>query len=623
MNTDLQQTEIENKHVINEENIKIVVVDSGIQAAHKVFKGKSINGISIGYDDNHNITIKDDTNDQHGHGTAVCSIISKIIPKASIYVIKIFHESLEADAELLCYTLDHIYRNIDCNIVNLSLGMTRCNDIQGLYDKCRNLVSKGITIISGFDNNGAISYPAAFNNVIGVDSGTYCKNESDFEYVESDIINIRAKGGMQRLAWINPEYMILTGTSFASAYVTAQTAKFLQTGITGKERIMEEFKRISIHRFSGMGSQIKDNRNKFAKDYFKINKAMLFPYNKEMHSIINFQDLISFEIADVCDVRFTGRVGSQAKSITGYESKKFTIQNIDKYNWENDFDTVILGHLSEIENLINKDIKSEIISKCIQYRKNIFCFDSLANYKVLIEGTGIKAYYPSIDNDDIPINRFNKLFRINSPVLGVFGTSSKQGKFTLQLLMRRKLMQIGYKVGQLGTEPQSLLFGMDAVYPMGFNSTVNVNRFQSIQVLNDMMRQIDMSSPDLIITGSQSGTVPYDTGNLTHYTVKQMEFLMGTLPDAMVLCVNPYDDLEYIARTISVLENLTVSKVICLAIYPFTYKNKWYFSLSKMNNEDLLGFRKAIKDKFNLNSYIIGDTEDLDLLIDECTDYFC
>ena len=37
----------------------------------------------------------------------------------------------------------------------------------------------------------------------------------------------------------------------------------------------------------------------------------------------------------------------------------------------------------------------------------------------------------------------------NKPTVCVVGTSSSQGKFTLQLKIREKLLGIGYKVGQI------------------------------------------------------------------------------------------------------------------------------------------------------------------------------
>lgn len=42
---------------------------------------------------------------------------------------------------------------------------------------------------------------------------------------------------------------------------------------------------------------------------FKIKKAALFPFNKEMHSILRFEDKLDFEITDVYDTKYSLRVG--------------------------------------------------------------------------------------------------------------------------------------------------------------------------------------------------------------------------------------------------------------------------------------------------------------------------
>lgn len=81
--------------------------------------------------------------------------------------------------------------------------------------------------IAAFDNDGAVSYPAAFDCVIGVDASPNCKNVSEYEFVENSIINLRAKGGIQKLAWTTPEYVIVQGSSFACAYMSANILNLL------------------------------------------------------------------------------------------------------------------------------------------------------------------------------------------------------------------------------------------------------------------------------------------------------------------------------------------------------------------------------------------------------------
>lgn len=49
---------------------------------------------------------------------------------------------------------------------------------------------------------------------------------------------------------------------------------------------------------------------------------------------------------------------------------------------------------------------------------------------------------------------------------------------------------------------------------------------------------------------------------------------MGTLPDAVVLCVNPFDDRDYIRRTIQFIESATEGKVIALCLFPMELKSE-------------------------------------------------
>ena len=83
--------------------------------------------------------------------------------------------------------------------------------------------------------------------------------------------------------------------------------------------------------------------------------------------------------------------------------------------------------------------------------------------------------------------------------------------------------------------------------PMGYNSSVYLIELESILYLNYIMHCLDEKENDLIMVGSQSGTVEYDYGNVALYNFPQKTFLLGTLPDIIVLCVNSYDDENYIS----------------------------------------------------------------------------
>lgn len=568
----------------------IVILDSGICLEDITTYSSNIVGTM-------SMTGDKDIDDKVGHGTAIANIILNNAPKATAYLIKIFDINFECDSELLLKALDYVYKYIDCKIINLSLGIVDPDDMTKLYDVCRRISKRGISIFSAYDNNGAISYPAAFDCVYGVDSSIELHNKNEFYYIENSDVNIIAKGIYNRVKWKNG-YVLISGTSFC----TANISSIVLTDLLINNQSVND---ILIRRAKKI---IKISPSQPIKRIPKINRALILPYNKEIHSIVNFHQLFQPNIIGFYDIRLSGNVGRHVKSL--YDDFKIIIQDYEKIDWtSNDFDTVILGHTEQLEKLTGMELYSDVEQKCMTYNKTLVSFDK----------------YYSITHDSIINRNYDKLNAILSPVLGIFGTSSRQGKFTLQLLIRKKLQELGYKVGQMGTEPSSELFGFDEVYPMGYNSSVYIDGYQAILYLNQAMNRISCKNPDIILVGSQSGTVPYGWGNLKQFPIKQIDFLLGTMPDAVLLCVNSFDDMDYIQRTINAIEALIDSKVIALVISPLEYAKDWHILLGKLSPcsiEKITIIKKKFNEHLQLPCFELGNQEDIDEMISLALNYF-
>lgn len=141
------------------DTLNIVVVDSGVNKSHKIFKQDNINILSLQYIDG-NITRSNEDNDLFGHGTAISGIISRCNADIKITVIGISDLADGLDEETLIFVLNYINENLEADIINLSLGINICEKYNELYSICSILNDKGVIIISAFDNSGAISYPA-------------------------------------------------------------------------------------------------------------------------------------------------------------------------------------------------------------------------------------------------------------------------------------------------------------------------------------------------------------------------------------------------------------------------------------------------------------------------------
>lgn len=585
--------------------VRIAVVDSGVRMDHPAVRGHSpqviyYSGLKEG-------------EGACGHGTAIYNIIRQTEDFADIINFQITNKDEEISDKVLLSCLAVIRDEYDVDIINLSLGLSLSDEIVEMRQICDGLRSKGVIIISAFDNVGSISYPAAFNNVIGVTSMDLCRKIDDFIVFEDDVINIGANGNVQRLAWDSPDYIFFGGNSFACAHVTVQAARFMAEGAVAFSEIMDKFKAAALQVYSNDVSRSKN------KQFFQIKKAAIFPFNKEMHSIIRFCDLLPFEISGVYDIRESSRIGSTTNHIMKAEVKSFLIKNIEGIDWAS-FDTIIIGNIPSKGVQLLARARDKIIEQAIKAGINIFSFDDIRSqyhYE--------RLYCPAVDRADVPAERLGKLYRIAKPVIGIYGTSSCQGKFTLQLELRKKFLQNGYAVGQIGSEPSAQLFGMNDAYPMGYNSSVYIDGHDAIAYLNERINILCQNGCDIVITGSQASVLPIDVGNKSMFPMRQYSFLMGTQPDCFVLCVNPYDDFGYVRRTITFLESSVDGKVIALCVYPMQYKKGWtgmYNQKEPLQMQEFELLKASLYREFSIPVYHLGKENDILSLFNDFVSFF-
>lgn len=594
----------------------IVIIDSGVYKNHSLFKNDIIEEYIYSYENNSLENVDRQKNEIFGHGTAIYNIIRECKDFARIINIRINNIENGISEETLIAVLKAITQNFTPNVINLSLGLNICNNYKELYEQCETITNNGCIIVSAFDNTGAISYPAAFDNVIGVITGQFCSKRNEFEYIDDTMVNIAAKGGIQRVSWTHPDYIMISGSSFACAHVTVQVSKFMHSGIKTRKEILNKFKEISKKQHITKKLSCKNNL------MFKITKAVIFPFNKEMHSLIRYSNLLSFEISEVYDTKYSAIVGATTSHLMKDNLvKNILIKNINDIEWDN-FDTLILGHTNELSALINKeDLKCNLIEEALKRNKKVYSFDEISQYE-----DNDNVYFPYVNENNLPPNRFGMLYRISKPVLGIFGTSSRQGKFTLQLKIRQLLTALGYDVGQIGTEPSSLLYGMDYVFPMGYNSSVHIKEFDTVRYLNYIINDLCIKKKDIILVGSQSGTVVYDTGNLIQYNIPQYNFLIGTQPDAVILCVNPYDETEYIRRTIVFIESCVNNcEVIALVIFPMDISDNWagiYGTKKPLSEQKYLQIKTSLYEQFHIPIFKLGVEKDMEKLSQNILNYF-
>lgn len=598
--------------------MRIVIIDSGISGFEAK---KDINGVTIDYINGKQV-VTNQIDDEIGHGTAVAGIVeSNLQGEYQLFVIKVFSQSYQTSEKQLYAALMYILENLDCSVVLISSGIRMMEYYYNIETCINSLVDRNVIVVAAFDNNGAISYPAAFNRVIGVDTYQGYKDKNQFALVYNSDVNVMGSGVSFRTKGLSGKKIIVKGSSYTAAYVASLIARhIINVGHNiSLDECMDYLRQMATDIIALRRKDVDYNPERFVQD---VKKAIVFPFNKEMHSIAKFEEMLMVKIHKYYDVKYSGMVGVRICDFFPHIKNTAIIEDFLDINWEGDFDAVILGHVQELSALIGFDLQKWFLEKCRIYRKKIYCFDKIdCIAKSYLNQENY--FYPMICKENFPENYGGKLHLLRTPVLGVWGTSSKQGKHTLQIMLRKLFISNGYNVGQLGTEPSAYLFGFDYAYPMGYNSTVYVQGNEAIGVLNNIMRQIDMRNVDIIIVGSQSGTIHRVNYNLKYFSVVQTEFLMGTQPDIIILCINVYDDLSYIEKTKNFIESISGGKVIAFCLSPLkaSINNGAIKKNGSVSEEEALVFADNVEAALGKPVYFLGQSESIECLYHSILEY--
>jgi uncharacterized NAD-dependent epimerase/dehydratase family protein len=568
--------------------IRVAIIDSGVNANHPRI-GHVAGGVDLSAGSDDQIITASDHTDRAGHGTACAGIIRRKAADAELFSIRIFDESLCTEGRLLVAALRWAIEH-RMDVVNLSLGTTDVSFRETLSDICRQAREAGIILIAAEHNEGVESYPATFAEVIGVAAGKVHGRYSYF-FRPGHAIECVARGDEQRLCWLQPPEIMAGGSSFAAPHIAAIAAlireahagaslpevrAILQTNATAGEPVLVREAGSSPalpHATTTTCDPQSPAPSVAANRYDWIGKAALYPFSKEMHALVRYSDQLRFEIVGVADPVGKGLVGKDAGQAIGLPRIGVRIAPRLRDALEG-ADTLILGYVDELGRLAKRDLLRESILTALQAGVHVFSFLPVppARYRDLharAVGRKLKVEYPSVDPAEVQhlLGHPQRCGPVGAPVLGIFGTSAQQGKFTVQLALRREFQARGYKVGQIGTEHHSELFGMDFSFPIGYASPVDMPLQYYAPFLDIKLREICHTvRPDVVLVGAQSGTIPYDVAQHGHHCLPAIAFLLGTKPDACILAVNSIDADEYIRDTMEAIRSLVRAPTILLAM---------------------------------------------------------
>ena len=100
---------------------------------------------------------------------------------------------------------------------------------------------------------------------------------------------------------------------------------------------------------------------------------------------------------------------------------------------------------------------------------------------------------------------------------------------------------------------------------------------------------------------------------------------MGAKPDGVVLCVNSFDEVSYLKRTIGTIENLYDTKIIALSLFPLTYENNWAGNSGlkrKITEKEKKDFIRNAQKEFGVPVYAMDSEDQYEQLFECVLEYF-
>lgn len=206
--------------------VRIAVLDSGIEIAHPDFFGRRLR-------DDYTVALEHDDPlqlgegvDLYGHGTAIAGIIWRLAPEAEIGSFRILGSDLGARTAQVSLAANRAIE-LGYDLLNCSFGCS----IKGHLPLYKSWVDRaelrGVHVVAASGNHDPEhpEWPAHFSSVLGVDVNR--ANEEWITRCEGHMVEFGAPGSNCLVPWKGGGNRLMTGSSFAAAYLTGILARAL------------------------------------------------------------------------------------------------------------------------------------------------------------------------------------------------------------------------------------------------------------------------------------------------------------------------------------------------------------------------------------------------------------
>lgn len=208
--------------------VRVAVIDSGIDADHPALDGcvDADGGMTFTVEkDERVVATQGPHGDSFGHGTACAGIIHRIAPEAELFSVRVLGDNMRGRAVTFAAGLDWAINN-GFQVINMSLSTSSENYQKLFYELADDAYFKNVVLVAAVNNIPAPSYPSTFSAVVSV-AAHHERDPWTYYYNPTPPVEFGAAGIDIEVAWINKQYAVNTGNSFAAPHITGLVALIL------------------------------------------------------------------------------------------------------------------------------------------------------------------------------------------------------------------------------------------------------------------------------------------------------------------------------------------------------------------------------------------------------------
>jgi thermitase len=167
--------------------------------------------------------VDDPDHHAYGHGTMVAGVVHLVAPTANILPLRAFTPDGHGSTSDI---LRAIYYSVNKGAKVLNMSFSRTTPSAELKIALDYAALRGVIAVSSAGNNGntTLTYPAAYDNVIGVASTANDDTRSSFSSYGARIVSLAAPGEGIITTYPGGAFAAAWGTSFSTPYVAGAAA---------------------------------------------------------------------------------------------------------------------------------------------------------------------------------------------------------------------------------------------------------------------------------------------------------------------------------------------------------------------------------------------------------------